>query len=129
MDKKQLVYIMTEYRSIGSIERRIAALEETLERTTVQLNGMPHGSDGADKMSAMVADIVDLMTKLDERRIKCEKDMQEVERVFDSLPDQQRRVMRLRFIDGMSWKKIAKETHYDRSYLIRIQQAALERIK
>ena len=120
---------MTEYRSIGSIERRIATLEETLERTTVQLNGMPHGSDRADKMSAMVADIVDLMTKLDERRIKCEKDMQEVERVFDSLPDQQRRVMRLRFIEGMSWKKIAKETHYDRSYLIRIQQAALERIK
>lgn len=129
MNKKELMYLMTEYRSIGSIERRIAALRDTLERTTVQLNGMPHGSEGADKMSAMVADIVDLMSKLDERRVKCEQGMQDVERVFDTLPDQQRRVMRLRYIDGMSWKKIAKETHYDISYLVRIQQAALERIK
>lgn len=129
MNKQRLLYLMTEYRSIGSIESRITKLRETLERTTAQLNGMPHGSDGRDKMAAMTADIVDLLTKLDERRVRCEQGFQEVETVFDALPDQQRRIMRMRYIDGMSWKKIAKITNYDVSYLSRIQKAALERMK
>ena len=129
MTKQELNYFVTEYRSIDSIERRIQALRETLERTTTQLNGMPHGSDGADKMASMISDIVDLMQKLDERRIRCAVGMQKVDEAFDRLPDQQRRVMRLRYIDGMSWNRIKKVTHYEIAHLMRIQAAALERMK
>lgn len=128
MNKQRLLYIMTEYRSIGNIERRIESLRGTLERTTQQMNGMPHGSDGSDKMASMVSEIVDLLGKLDERRVRIEEGMQEIERAFDALPDQQRRIMRLRYIEGMSWKKIARETHYAESHLIKIQRAALERL-
>lgn len=129
MTKQELNYLITEYRSIESIERRIQKLRETLERTTQALSGMPHGSDGADKMASMTADIVDLMTKLDLRRIRCEVGMQKVDDAFDKLPDQQRRVMRLRYIDGMSWNRIKKVTHYEIAHLMRIQAAALERLK
>ena len=129
MTKQELNYFVTEYCSIDSIERLIQALRETLERTTTQLNGMPHGSDGADKMASMISDIVDLMQKLDERRIRCAVGMQKVDEAFDRLPDQQRRVMRLRYIDGMSWNRIKKVTHYEIAHLMRIQAAALERMK
>ena len=129
MDKSELQRIMIEYRSIGSLERRIEALRDTLERTTLQLDGMPHGSDGTDKMATLTATIVDLEKKLDKRRVDCEKEMQRAETVIDTLPDQQRLVMRLRYIEGLSWKQVAEKSNYAKRHCIRIHKKALERMK
>ena len=129
MDKSELQRIMIEYRSIGSLERRIAALRETLERTTPQLDGMPHGSDGTDKMASITATIVDLERRLDKRRVDCEKEMQRAETVIDTLPDQQRLIMRLRYIEGLTWRQVSEKSNYDKRHCIRIHKRALERIK
>lgn len=129
MDKATLQRIMIEYRSIGSLERRIAALRETLERITPQLDGMPHGSDGKDKMATLTATIVDLEEKLDKRRVNCEVEMQRAETVIDTLPDQQRLIMRLRYIDGLTWRQVSEKSNYDKRHCIRIHKRALERIK
>ena len=129
MDKSELQRIMIEYRSIGSLERRIEALRDTLERTTPQLDGMPHGSDGTDKMASITATIVDLEGKLDKRRVDCEREMQRAEIVIDTLPDQQRLVMRLRYIEGLTWKQVAEKSNYDKRHCIRIHKRALERMK
>lgn len=129
MDKATLQRIMIEYRSIGNLERRIEALRETLERTTPQLDGMPHGSDGSDKMATITASIVDLEKKLDQRRVNCELEMQIAETVIDTLPDQQRLVMRLRYIEGLSWKQVAEKSNYDKRHCQRIHKRALERMR
>lgn len=130
MDKARLQYLMIECRSLGNLESRISALRETLERTTARLDGMPHGSDGSDKMATMTATIVDLERKLDERRVELEKGMQEAEAAIDTLDDDRYRlVLRLRYIEALSWKEVAKKTHYDKRHCTRIHKAALRRLK
>ena len=129
MSIEELTGYVADYRYIETIDRRIKALEEALERTTTRLNGMPHGSDGSDKMASLIATIVDLKTKLDERRIEAEAGMQKVDAVLDALPAQQKTVMRLRFVDCLPWEGVSKKTHWSVSYLFKIRNAALERMK
>lgn len=96
---------------------------------TQQLTGMPHGSDGHDRMMAYVARLdelesryADLITEQAEARLK-------VELALIALPEQQERVLRLRYIEGFSWRKISRKTHYSEPHLYRISEAALRRLE
>ena len=95
---------------------------------TQRLTGMPHGSDGHDRMMAYVARLdelefryADLIAERAEARLK-------VELALIALPEQQERVIRLRFIDGLSWERIARRMHYSESHLRKISRAALRRL-
>lgn len=129
MTIEELNGYVADYRYLESINRRIDDLEEILQRTTTRLNGMPHGSDGSDKMAGIVSTILDLRAKLDERRLEIEINMQMVDKVLDALPAQQREVMRFRYVDGYSWEVVSKKTHWSVPHLFRIKNAAVERMK
>lgn len=119
---------LSEYGQLRNLEARIESLRSILTRCTAQLNGMPSGSDGSDKMAAMVAEIADLMVVMDARRIRIEGARTKIENALDKLPAQQQRVMYLRYIEGRSWNRISRELHYTRSHLMRIHKAALDRL-
>lgn len=130
MDKARLQYLMTEYRSLGNLESRIATLRETLERITARLDGMPHGSDGSDKMATITAEIVDLEDELIERTVRLEAGRQEAEAAIDKLEDDRYRlVLRFRYIEALTWKEVAKKMHYDKRNCTRLRNAALRRLK
>lgn len=120
---------LSEYGQLRNLEARIESLRSILTRCTAQLNGMPSGSDGSDKMAAMVAEIADLMAVMDARRIRIEGARTKIENALDKLPAQQQRVMYLRYIEGRSWNRISRELHYTRSHLMRIHKAALDRLR
>ena len=108
---------------------RVDALRDNLERITAQYGDEPKGRGAGDKMSGMVAQIVDLLNNLCENLIEIEKKRYEAEQAIKALPAQQETVMYLRYIDGLSWGEIAEETHYNRQHLMKIHRAALERMK
>lgn len=108
---------------------RVDALRDNLERITAQYGDEPHGGGSGDRMSGMVAQIVDLLNNLCENLIEIEKKRYEAEQAIKALPAQQETVMYLRYIDGLSWGEIAEETHYNRQHLMKIHRAALERMK
>lgn len=129
MTIEELNGYVADYRYLESVNRRIEDLEGALMRTTTRLNGMPHSSDGSDKMAGMVAVIEDLRSKLDERRVEIEANMQKVDKALDALPAQQRTVMRYRYVDGLPWEVVSRKTHWSVPHLFRIKKAALERMK
>ena len=108
---------------------RVDALRDNLERITAQYGDKPRGQGAGDKMSGMVAQIVDLLNNLCANLIQIEKKRYEAEQAIKALPAQQATVMYLRYIEGMSWGEIAEDTHYNRQHLMKIHRAALERMK
>lgn len=113
---------------LQSLERQKERLMDTVTNITQRLNGMPHGSDGHDRMMEFVAKLDELEEKfavLIERQSELRLT---IERALVDLPEQQERVIRLRFIDGLSWKRIARRMHYSESHLRKISLAALRRL-
>ena len=123
---KQLRTDVITYRHIFD---RVDALRDQLERITAQYGDTPRGGGSGDKMAGMVSQIVDLLDTMCGQLIEIEKRRHEAETAISALPAQQATVMYLRYIEGMSWKRVAREMHYSREYLGRIQQAAGERLE
>lgn len=129
MEINELKSIRSDVLTYQHIFDRVDALRDNLERITAQYGDEPRGNGSGDKMSGMVAQIVDLLNSLCGRLILIEKKRYEAEQAIQKLPAQQATVMYLRYIEGMSWDKIAKETHYNRQHLMKIHRAAVERLK
>ena len=96
---------------------------------TQRLTGMPAGGDGHDRMMAYVAKLDELEDKFAKLIIEQAETRLKVEQAIEDLPEQQERVLRLRFIDGLSWRKIGRRMHYSESHLRKISAAALRRLE
>ena len=112
-----------------SLERQKERLRDAVTNITQRLTGMPGGGDGHDRMMAYVAQLDELeekyaglITRQTEARLK-------VEQALAELPEQQERVLRLRYIDGLSWRKIGRRMHYSESHLRKISAAAMRRLE
>lgn len=117
----------TEAR-IGKIRLRIRTLEDELTRITARLDAVPGGGGHSDRIAAGVAQIVDLEEKLLHRIGRLEAERQEIEALIEELPGQQRDVLYARYVEGMSWNKVARTLHYDGRYVFKIHRAALRRL-
>lgn len=114
-------------RRIERIRERIRSLEDELTRITPKLDALPGGA-GADKLAAGVAQIIDLQVELTQAIIHLERERIRIETEISALPAQQAKVITARYVDGMSWNKVAKETHYQREHALKIHAAALRRL-
>jgi len=79
-------------------------------------------------MAAAVAEICDLEEELLRRIGNLERERLRIETEIDALPVQQAEVITARYMDGMSWNRVSRATHYERSYVFRIHAAALKRL-
>ena len=129
MEINELKTLRSDVLTYRHIFDRVDALRDELERITAKYGDEPRGNGAGDKMSGMVAQIVDLLNSLSGRLILIEKKRYAAEQAIQLLPAQQGTVMYFRYIEGMSWEKIAKETHYNRQYLMKIHRCAVENLK
>lgn len=114
-------------RQIERLRERVIRIEAELMRITPRLAGMPGGAD-RDKIADGVAKIVDLEQEILNRMFRLENERLRIEDEIAQLPEQQKRVISARYVEGKSWKKVAKETHYNAKYVFMIHRAALSRL-
>ena len=114
MTKRELNQLYYINRGIEMIKRRIEERECEATRITTQLSDMPKASGMQDKLSRIVADIIDdkkmLMLKMEEAEIERRR----LEYYIDSVGDAKIRLyMSLRFINGFSWLQVARYAEND----------------
>ena len=80
-------------------------------------------------MASAVSQILDLEAELIQAVLHLERERARIEFEIEMLPAQQKRVIAARYIDGMSWNKVAKTTHYDKRWALKIHAAALRRLE
>lgn len=72
------------------------------------LTGMPHGSGVKDKVGDLAAEIADLDEQIETLEWAVQESEKHVLPFIDSIRDiQTRMIFRLRFVRGLSWKKVA----------------------
>ena len=125
-DLRRLIYYNEKRRSL---EQQKEQLRASVTSCTQRLTGMPSGSADYDRLAAYVARLSELEERYAALLIRLADERLHLESALASLPAQQERVLRLRYLEGFSWRRIAYRTHYDERHLRRIHDAALVRLE
>lgn len=113
---------------LSSMRARLASLRDT--PSAPPLTGTPCGKGvSGDPTSVAAQKILALEAELVAEIVAIEEEARTAEALLCGLPDQQAAVLRARYIDGLSWKRVAKTLHYSTRHCGRIHDAALKRLE
>lgn len=126
---------------LNNIRRKHRALEHELERRDyleAKATSVPAIRTDRDKVkttpqnkqTAIIDALADLETEIEARAKELEKLKSSAKKIFDStdLSQQEREVMRLRYIDCLNWYDIADVMYWSRRQVQRWHGSALEKI-
>ncbi len=126
-DLNRLRFLRDEIRQL---DEKAMELRARAERLTPILTGMPSGTHEHDQMAGIIAELVDNERRAAEKALTLTQACEDAERWLDALPDQQRRVMRLYYVDGVrTWKEVAERTPYHYIHCLRVKEAALRKLE
>ena len=108
MTKKELSQLYYLKKEIKEQQRRLAELEAVAINCSTKITGLPTGTGISDKIGNYAAQIADLKALLDLNLKKCFYELNRIDRFIQSVEDSQIRIiLTLRYIQGLSWQKIA----------------------
>lgn len=124
--KAYLLRYRTADAEINDMLREKERIMSRLTRMTSSISGMPHGGGESDKLTDGVGKLVELDKEIDARVDGLVELRREIEGKISALDsDMQRRLLKLRYIDGMTWERVAVEMGYERRQICRIHGYAL----
>lgn len=125
-DLNRLRFLREEIRRL---DEKAEVLRARAERLTPILTGMPSGSHDHDQMAGIIAELVDNERRTAEKALALTQACEDAKRWLDALPEQQRRVMRLYYVDGIrTWKEVAERLPYSYSHTKRIKAVAHQKL-
>jgi len=121
--------LCSTYRTaIARIEESIKRLRSEMERATQILSQAPGRSGTSDKLAMQIQ----RMQELEAARAHEVADMEEhIDRCrvwLSTIPEQQARIMQLRYIDGLKWEKVADKAGYTKHHCYKIHEAAISKM-
>lgn len=129
MTKTELSQLYWLNREIETRQDELAIMRSKSEKTTTTISDMPRGG-GADqsKQERYVDDILELQKLIEISMQKMWYEKLRIERYIDTIPDAASRlIIRLRYVNGMTWEQIGYEVSYSRIQVIRIHNALLQK--
>jgi len=126
MTKMQLQRLYWIKKNIKKLEDRLAELEAEATRVTTQISPGRRGTRKDDKISDVVSKIVELQDEINYQLKRAYAIEKEIETAIRSLPEREAYLIRLRYIDLMSWEQICVEMNYQWAQVHRIHASALK---
>ena len=125
-----------EFVSIPLIETRIRILEQNIKalRSLATSLSAPLGGDRvqssgtADRVGKMVADIADAEMEMDEQIQKLTALKLEALEMINRLPEPEQGVVRLRYVSGLTWERVADEAGYSIQNCYLLRRKAITRL-
>ena len=132
-NKLKMQYLMRyldSKRRAKAILDEIRNLEDLATKVTVTFNDMPGGGGTDDQLGAIVSHIIDLKADMVTQAKTMKAEQQIVQAVIDAVDDpDQRHLLRLRYINGYKWERVAVEMNYSFRHTLRIHGAALAAVR
>ena len=117
-------------RRARAILNEIHDLKDLATKITVTFNDMPGGGGSVDKVGAIVTNIVDLQSELAVQAKTMKAEQEIVQAVIDAVDEPDlRQLLILRYINGLTWEKIAVDMNYSWRHTLRLHGAALAAVK
>lgn len=127
MNKEQLKayrYIKIERDCIAEM---IAELEGVMYNPRSQrLDGMPRNGSGAgNEVEAVAVKRMELLERFRRTEEECSTAIVEIEKAIEILPPRERTLIRLHYIEGLTWEEVCATMNYSWRQVHRIHAKAL----
>ena len=124
--KKQF---LRKYQSLlrkeRQLEREIESIRSRYTGQAITYSDMPHGTDQRD-LSDFAAEVDDLLRDLEATKWQAIHQYHLIaSSIEDMEDDREKDLLRLKYIQGLSWEEVAVEMHYDVRHIFRIHGDAL----
>ena len=115
MTIEQLENCRSAKGEIESLRERIERIKSDRERMTQSITGMPSGkNNNQSRIEELTVKLMELEEQLADKLWQREMEIKEVEAWIETLKPHQRNVIRLRYIEGRTWRQVQKLTHYSK---------------
>ena len=109
---QELVNQLCQYRALKTeikrLEQRIAELETEAQGSAIRITGMPKSGQCDDRVARAAVCIAELKNRMEARRLQCVEELNRLYAFIDGADDSlTRQILAARYIDGMSWKRVA----------------------
>lgn len=112
------------------IREEIAYWESKAQKVTSSWSAVPSGGEGSDKVQTGAIKIAELRESLIDKINQLVAVRIEIERAIGTVQDDtQRRLLRLRYIKGMTWEKITVEMNYTYQWVFELHGRALNKVE
>lgn len=131
MTKHDLQQFYWTQKNIEKLETRIEELYTIATKQTSTLKGDAdaiHGTGYQDRMGDVMAEIADLRTELQSELQEALACQLEIEQAIKVLPEREKYLIRARYIERLSWERIAVDMNYAWAQVHRIHAEALKRL-
>lgn len=132
MTKERLRQYQQLKREATMLEEKLVELESAMTSPRIQrLDGMPQGQpQGGSLMDMLVEQHLTLKALYASKLKELNDTLLDIETAIESLTDPtERNLMRLRYIDGLTWEKVCVEIGYEWSQTHRTHARALGKLK
>lgn len=131
MTKEQLRTYRELKKERDDIDRRLKEMEaeEPAPRTS-RLDGMPRGGSGENYVLEGKMDREDELRQLyEEKKAQLDAQLVKIEKAIESLKSTERTILRLYYIDGLTWEEVAVEVGYSWAQTHRHHAKALQKLR
>lgn len=134
MTSQEKKEFLSRYREIleeeKDIREEISYWESKAQKVTASWSDVPSGGKGSDKVQTGAIKIAELRESLMDKINQLAAVRIEIERAISTVQDDtQRRLLRLRYIKGMTWEQIAVEMHYTYQWVCELHGRALRKVE
>lgn len=101
---------------VAALEERIERLRERAEYNQRQLGECGRSDPTRDRLAEYAAELDELERELTGEMIALEKQLAVVDAELSKLPENQEKILKLRYLEGFSWWKVASISNYSLSH-------------
>ena len=92
-------------------------------------DGMPRGGRGQDR-ERMMAQYADLKAAVERKNGERLREMDGIRRAMERVADSRlRRLLKMRYLDGWGWRRIARTMHYSEDHMWTLHREALRELE
>lgn len=113
MTKKELSQLYYLKKEIKEQQKRLSELEALATSCTEKITGLPNGNGVSDKIANYATEIADLKNLIAKNLAKCIEEYKKLTTFIENIEDSQiRLILTLRYINHLTWQKIAFNLNY-----------------
>lgn len=127
-------YKLQEYRwikeNISELEDRLLEIDTKLQKITSNISAdKVQSSKDPDKWTELICKRIEIEKLINSEIENGYREMEFIEKSISTLPEREKRLMRLRYIDGKKWEEICLMMNYEWTQIHRIHGEALKKIQ
>lgn len=130
MTKERLREYRDLHRELKQIEEKVETMESALYSPKIpRITGMPSAAGNGNSKEDLAAKHIELLDYYRRKKYELYTEQIAIEKAIDPLPYRERTLLRLYYIDGLTWEEVCVKMSYGWSRTHEIHALALQKLK